>query len=162
MRTRSVENNDVRFQLDGCKRPCVIGYPYRFDRYVGVTRDFRIDWNEVVFAFELNAIAAQINKRDSVGSGRSGFIEKIAKCASQSLLIKIAGAYDIKTSGLKRLCDQACIVGGRRKHVSLIGRVADDKRDAFFCLLRTRCRSKKQRNCRQNRGVGYVHRRLWS
>ncbi len=58
MRTRGVENDDIRLQLEGCKRSRVIGYPHQFDGYVKVARDFSIDWNEVVLAFELNAVAA--------------------------------------------------------------------------------------------------------
>src|SRR5262249_45214436 len=54
------------------------------------------------------------------------------KDAAQRVLIEITRADKIEARRLERLCDQARIVGRRRKRSDLIAGIADNKRKAFF------------------------------
>jgi len=63
-----IENDNVCFQVERRQRPGVIGYPYCLDRNVGIARHLGVDRHEIVFAFQLNAVAAQIDERDSTRS----------------------------------------------------------------------------------------------
>src|SRR5215470_6670273 len=74
IRPRRVEDDDARLELQRGQRPDVVGEPYRFGRYVGIARDLPIDRNEVVFALELNAVAADIDERDGVRPRACGLL----------------------------------------------------------------------------------------
>ncbi len=101
-----------------------------------IARDLCIDWDEIVFALELNSVAVQVNKRDGVGAGRCRLLQKIAKRAAQGVLIKITSAQNVKTRGLKSLRDQAGIICRGRKCFHLIGSITNHQCDTFFRLLR--------------------------
>ena len=87
MRARRVENDNVDLQFERGERPDVIGHAYRLDRNVGIACDPCIDRHKVVFAFELNAVATQINKRDSVRPRSRCLVQEIVQCAAQCILI---------------------------------------------------------------------------
>jgi hypothetical protein len=106
--------------LSFSQRSDVIGHSYRFGRYVGIAHDLRIDRNEIIFAFELHSVTADIDERDGVRPRRCGFLQKIAKGAAQRVLIEITRADNIEAGRLEGLCDQARIVGRRRKRSDLI------------------------------------------
>jgi len=150
VRARRVENDDVDLQFERFEGPDVIGHAHRLDRDVAIACDPCIDRHKVVFAFELNAVAAEIDKCDGVGTGRRRFVQEIVQRAAQGILIQIAGADDIKARGLKRLRDQTRIVRRGRQRRRLISAVADHKRDPLFRLLRACDRRKSQRGDRQN------------
>jgi hypothetical protein len=60
------------------------------------------------------------------------FVQKAAESVAQRVLVNIASTSNIKASCLESLCDQASIVGWRRKRSDLIASIADNKRDALF------------------------------
>jgi hypothetical protein len=55
---------------------------------------------------------------------------------AQHILIEVTSAHHVEARGLKRLCDQAGVVGRGVKHPSLIGGVADNERNALLRLCR--------------------------
>src|SRR5262249_56046870 len=69
---RGVEDDDARLELQRGQRPDIVAHSYRFGRHVAIACDLRVDRNEVVFALELDAVAADINERDGVRPGRCG------------------------------------------------------------------------------------------
>lgn len=114
MRARRIENDNVGPQFERRKRPDVIGHAHRLDRDIGVARDLCIDRHKVVFAFELNAVAAQVNKRHGIGARSRRLVQEVVQRAAQCFLIEIAGAYDIKARSLKSLRDQARVIRSGR------------------------------------------------
>jgi hypothetical protein len=109
-------------------------------------RNLGIDRNEIVFALELHAVTAEIDERDRIRAGGCGFLEKIAEGAAQRILIEIARADHIEAGSLQRLCDQACIVGRRRKGCGLVACIADQEGNAFFSPRGTRYEGKHEWN----------------
>ena len=73
-----IEHNDVRLEIHRRERPRVVGHAHRFDGDVRGTRQLRVDRHEIVVAFELHAVAAQIDERRGVGAGRLRLVEEIA------------------------------------------------------------------------------------
>ena len=104
----------------------------RFGDNIGVARNLGIDGNEIVLAFQLQPIAAEINDGDSIRAGANGLVEKIAQRPAQRVLIEIACAYDIEARGLQGLRDQTRVIGRSVERAGLISGIADHERDAFF------------------------------
>src|SRR6516164_9786606 len=104
-------------------------------------RDLRIYRNEVIFAFELQAIAADIDKSYRIGASAGGFLHEIAKRVTQRILVEIASTHHIEARRLKRLRDQASVIrGGVERAANLIGGIADHEGDARFRVRRARRR----------------------
>src|SRR5262249_15994446 len=97
-----------------------------------VSRNFCIDRNDIILAFELQTVTTDVDERDRVRPGICGFLQKVAESAAQRVLVKIASTSNIKASCLESLCDQPGIVGRRSKSSGLIASIADKKRNAFF------------------------------
>ena len=80
-------------------------------------------------------VAAEINDGDAIGSQCGGFIYKIAERSPQRILVKIAGADDIKACSLQCLRNQAGVIGRCRERSGRIIRIADDQREALLRRL---------------------------
>jgi hypothetical protein len=141
-----IENEDGGLKLERSQRATVIGNPQGFERDVGIARNARVDRNEIVFAFELHPITADIDERDRVGARARGFLHKVTKCVAQRILIEIASAHHVETRGLQRLCDQTRIVGGRVEGAGLIAGISDHQRDALFRMGRARRHEQSERD----------------
>src|SRR5262249_45378894 len=90
------------------------------------------DRNEIVFAFELDSVAADVDERHGVRPGGRRFLEKIAQAAGRRVLIEITSPNNFEAARRNRLCDQPRTVARLRKRANLIAGVADDEGNAFF------------------------------
>jgi hypothetical protein len=152
IRTPGIEHHDGGLELERGQRPRVIGNPQRLGGNVGVARDLGVDGDEVVLAFELQPVAADVNERDGIRPGARGLLQKIAEGAAQRVLIEIARAGDVETCRLERLRDQAGVVGRRIQCCCLIPGIADDERDALFRARGARRKDERERDqCQQHR-----------
>src|SRR5690606_38368593 len=97
---------------------------------------------KIILAFELQAIAAEINEGDSFGPRALRLLEKVAHRAAQRILIKVACADDVKAGRLQRLRNQTRVVGCRIERVRLIRSITDHERNT---LLRTLCKYRAQK-----------------
>jgi len=93
--------------------------------------------------------ASDARSKNGVRPGGRRFLDKIAQGAAQRVLIEITGTDNIEAGRLERLCDQARIVGRRRKRSNLIAGVADDERNAFFSPCGARREDKHERDQRK-------------
>jgi len=130
-----VKNDDVCLDAESGKWFGVVRKPQRLRGDAYVARDVRVRWYEVVFAFELQSVAAQINECHSLRACRGDLGDKIPECAPQRILIKVPNPDHIETGGLKCLRDQAGVIGRCRKRSGRIIRIADDQREALLRRL---------------------------
>jgi hypothetical protein len=115
----------------------------RLGRHIKITGNRCIGRHEIVLALQLQAVAAQIDERDRVGSGGRGFLEKVLECPPQRFLIEIAGADDIEPGSLQGLGNETGIVCRRPQLAGLIVGIADDQGNAL--LVRLLLRSSRRR-----------------
>ena len=148
---RAVDNDNARLQADGGKRAQVIRDAHSLRDHVGIARDLCINGQEIVLAFELEGVTAQVNEGDGVRPGLGGLFQKIAKRATQTILVKIARADNLEGCSLQRLRDQARIIGGRLQRPRLVGRIAQDQSNSFLGRLGGRARIACRNNQRTNR-----------
>ena len=127
-----IDNNDTGFELERGKWPRVIGNSQRLGGDIGISDDLRVDRNDVILAFELQPVAADIDERDGIRPGVCGLLHKISESAAQRVLVEIASTRNIETGCLESLCDQASIIGRRVQGSGLIAGIADDERNALF------------------------------
>src|SRR5439155_11241237 len=104
---------------------------------IDIACNVRIRWHKIVFAFQLQSVAAEIDESHRIRASRRYLGDEIPERAPQRILIKVANADHIETGGLKRLRDQSGIVGRRRKGSRRIIRVADDQSEARLRRLGT-------------------------
>jgi len=145
---RRVENDDAGLELHRGKRPGVIGNSECLDCNLGIAGNARVNRNEIVLAFELQAIAADVDKGDRVRAGGRRFLHKVAKGVAQHVLIEVTSAHHVEARGLERLCDQAGVVGRGVKRSCLIAGVPDNERDALLRL----CRPWRDNECQRKEG----------
>ena len=155
----SVQHHHAGLEFERGKRARVIGHPHRLERHIGCLRKLRVNRNVIVLAFELHAIACEINKGDGVGARALRLAEEIAHRLAQRVLIEITRAGDVKARGLQCLCDQAGVVGRGLERACLIARVADHECDALF---RTVGRGRCWGSCRCGRRRCGFHREVLS
>jgi len=134
IRPRCVEDDDVDLDRQGRKRLGEIGHPHRRDRHVGGIVYLGIDRHEVILAFELHAVAREIDEDDRIRPGRGDLGQEITIRAAQRFLVDVARADHIEAGRLQCLGDKAGIIGRRGKRARRIGGIADDEGKAFFAL----------------------------
>jgi len=133
---RRIDDHDARFELQRRQWSRVVGNAHRFHGDIRVARDLGVDGNEVILAFELQAVAGDIHHRHGIGSCAARLVEEIAQGAAQRILIEITRAHHVEARGLEGLRDQARVVGRRVERAGLVSGIADHERDALF---RARC-----------------------
>ena len=104
-----------------------IGEAKALDRDVHVALDAGIDRQQIIIAFELNAVAGQIDHHRGAGLQVLSLVEEVADEAAQIAGAKIATLDDLEPGAGERLGDQAGIVDGGRKRARPIGALPDDQ-----------------------------------
>jgi hypothetical protein len=122
-----VENHNAGFEFERSKGSRVIGNSQRLGGDIGISRDFRVDRNDIVLAFQLQPVTADVDERDRVRPRICVLLQKVAESAAQRVLVKVARTSNIKASCLESLCDQARIVCRRRKRSDLVASIATSR-----------------------------------
>jgi len=133
-----VEDNNCGLQIERSQRPHVIGNPNCFQWHIGVACDTRIDWGEVVFAFKLQPVAAEIDVSNRIRTGSLYLFQKIAECAPQGVQVEVARTDHIEARRLQRLRDKASVIRWRSERARLIPGIANDQGKPMFRILRCR------------------------
>ena len=138
-----VEHQDRGLEVEGIERPRIVGEANRLGRHVEIAGNRCIDRHEVVLTLELQAVAAQIDECDRVGSGGRGFLEEVLEGPPQRFLVEIAGTDHVEAGSLQGLGNKTGVVGRGRQLARLVAGIADDQRDALLVGLlrqgRRRC-----------------------
>ena len=132
---RGVDDRDARLQGQGGKGLHQVRDAHGLDRRVGAPLDPGVDRNDVVLAFELEAVAREIDESDGAGPRLLSLADEVTERAAQRVAIEVAGAGDVEAGSLQLLSDQAGVVGRGRQCAIGIGRVSDHERDALLGLL---------------------------
>src|SRR5438034_29095 len=69
------------------------------------------DWDKIVLARKLDAITREIDHRDGIRSGRLRLLHEVAQGPAQRISVEVARAGHVKARCLKRLRDQAGVIG---------------------------------------------------
>jgi hypothetical protein len=127
-----IENHHAGLELERGKRARVVGHPHCLERHIGCLSKLGINRNEIVLAFQLDAVPAEIDEGDGVRTRALCLGQKIAHGLTQRVLIEIARAGDIKSGSLQCLRHQARVVGRSLERAGLIARIADHQCDTLF------------------------------
>ena len=111
-----------RAALEGANE---VGDAETFDRHVHVALDPGIDGEQVVLAFELHAMAGQIDRHRRAGLEILDLVEEVAHEAAQIAGAKIAALDHLETGARQGLRDEARVVHGGRKRARPIGALPD-------------------------------------
>ena len=91
--------------------------------------------SRIVFAFERQRVAGEIDEGQRVGSAGLDLGEEVAVGPNQIGLAQIGAFDDFKADAAQRFGDEAGIVERGRQRARPVARVADDEGDARFGLL---------------------------
>ncbi len=127
-----VEHENALLELEGPERTDVIGEPYGVGWDGGRASNPRLDRQEIIFAFELEPIPAQVHERDGARSRVRCFFQKLTQCPAQRFLIEVARAGDIESSRLQGLRDQSGIIHGSVQRAGLVRSIADNECNALL------------------------------
>ena len=104
-------NNDDRVARKRSQCLGEIGNPDGLQWNVGVSCQIGIDRDVIVFASVLHAVTGEINEGNCIRPGGRNLAKELAERFAQRRLIEVPRAGDGETCGLKRVGDQASIVG---------------------------------------------------